>query len=121
MRGGVLPGMGRVKKCKGRLLPSVCSDFSWECVSFLLMVLKITTKVAGNNTHLLSCNSGVDHTGLCVIRAGFPSGVSVSLPFQLLEAICKVSQLAQWKRICLSMQEVQEMQVQSLGRTYPLE
>ena len=92
----MLPCTGSVKKRKGRLLPSVCSNFSWEWVSFLLMVFKITTKVAGNNTHFLSCNSRADHTGLCVIRAGFPSGVFVSLPFQLLEAICKVSQMAQW-------------------------
>ena len=31
------------------------------------------------------------------------------------------SQMAQWKRICLSMQETQEIQVQSLGQEDSLE
>ena len=31
------------------------------------------------------------------------------------------SQVAQWKRICLPILQMQEMQVRSLGQEYPLE
>ena len=53
-------------------------------------------------------------------------GVSVSasvLPMNIQDWYIKIraSQVAQWQRICLPMQETEEMQVQSLGWEDPLE
>ena len=43
-----------------------------------------------------------------------------SLDFQTLDLML-MSQMVQWQRICLLMQEMQEMQVQSLDLEDPLE
>ena len=44
-----------------------------------------------------------------------------SIYIYLSVSIYWASQVAQWKRTCLLIQEIQEMQVQSLGQEDPLE
>ena len=47
--------------------------------------------------------------------------ISCSFVFDLEYCIMSAFQVAQWQRICLTMQETQEMWVQSLGWEDPLE
>ena len=47
--------------------------------------------------------------------------MSTSITISHYFTVCEASQVAQWKRICLPMQEMQEKKAQSLGWDDPLE